>query len=145
MKKIYSKIIQYTFLVIFGAVGIVWGASVIQMLNPFGGFKIFTNPYAPAFLIPIILLSVIFIVSFFYYRPWCQLFCPYGALTSIVSRFSRYKLRRTDDCNQCELCEKICPTGESFADSVKDECYMCGRCIEICPKDAIELSKAPKK
>jgi polyferredoxin len=139
--KLYSKIIQYSFLVIFVVVGIIWGMSVVQLLSPFEGFKLFNFPVLPAILIPSIFLGVILVLGFFYYRPYCTLLCPFGALVSITSRFALFKIRRTSDCNECQLCEKICPTEESYADSVKDECYQCGRCIETCPKDALKYSK----
>jgi len=139
--KLYSKIIQYSFFVIFLVVGIIWGLSVVQLLSPFGGFQLFSMPILPAVLIPSIFLGVVLVLSFFYYRPYCQLLCPFGALVSVTSRFSLFKIRRTSDCNDCNLCEKICPTDESKAESVKDECYLCGRCIETCPKDALKYCR----
>jgi NAD-dependent dihydropyrimidine dehydrogenase PreA subunit len=54
---------------------------------------------------------------------------------------SRIKYHRTDDCTECGLCEKICPTQEAGVGSKKNECYFCNRCIEICPSNAIKFSK----
>jgi len=33
------------------------------------------------------------------------LLCPFGALASLIGRFSQYKYIRTEDCNDCGLCE----------------------------------------
>ncbi|MHA1728416.1 MAG: 4Fe-4S binding protein [Promethearchaeota archaeon] len=148
LSKKTTKIIQYTFFIVYAVLGIIWGSALIQALNPFLGFQIFPifrTPMLPVIIIPLILLVVISIASIFFYRPWCRLFCPFGTLVSITARFSMFKLRRTEDCDDCKLCEKICPTQEAFKDSTKDECYLCGRCIEICPKDAIVFSKDKPK
>jgi NAD-dependent dihydropyrimidine dehydrogenase PreA subunit len=51
---------------------------------------------------------------------------------------------RTDDCTECGLCEKICPTQEAYKDSKKTECYFCGRCVDICPVNAIKFERKKK-
>ena len=136
-----ANIIRWSFFIIFAIVSVVWGISIVQIINPFSGFKIFRNPFAVAFIIPLISIIVITILSFFIYRPWCRYLCPFGAVSTLTSRYSIYNLSRTDACNECGLCEKICPTQEAFSDSKKGECYYCNRCVEICPNDAIKLKK----
>ena len=133
--------IRISFFIIFIVSGIIWGLAVVQYLNVFEGFKIFKNPGFPIAGIPAILLGIIIISSIFIYRPWCRLLCPFGALADLTSRVSMFKLRRTDACTDCELCEKICPTQEAERDSKKGECYLCNRCVEICPQNAIELKR----
>jgi len=117
----------------------------LQIINPFTGFKIFTNPLAPLVLIPGISLIIVAIASFFVYRPWCRLLCPFGTLASVIGRFSQYKYIRTEDCNECGLCEKICPTHQAEQDSKKEECYNCNRCNNVCPQYAIKLGKLARK
>ena len=133
--------IRMGYFIVFVSAGIIWGASVVQYLNIFAGFQVFKKPVFPMIAIPALLLSIIGITSRFVYRPWCRLFCPFGTLAGITSRFSLYKLRRTDACTDCGLCERICPTQEANRDSTKEECYLCNRCVDICPQDAIEYSK----
>ncbi len=45
-----------------------------------------------------------------------------------------------DECDQCGLCAKSCPTEAiDFMDGRKtdpEKCMFCGRCINICPKEA---------
>ena len=142
--KLNSKITFYIrigYFIIFIASGIIWGLAVVQYLDVFEGFKIFKEPGFPVVGIPAILIGIIIISSIFIYRPWCRLLCPYGAIAELTSRLSLFKLRRTDACTDCELCEKICPTQEAYRDSNKGECYLCNRCVEICPQNAIELKK----
>jgi polyferredoxin len=136
-----ATITRWIFFGIIIVLAIFWSFSVLQIINPFTGFKIFTNPLAPLVLNPGISLILVIIASFFVYRPWCRLFCPFGALASIVGLFSRYNYKRTEDCNECGLCEKICPTHQAERDSKKEECYYCNRCVDVCPQDAIKLEK----
>jgi polyferredoxin len=138
----WANVIRWIFFIFIGLVSIIWGLAVLQIINPFLGYAYFTNPFAIALIIPFITLVVIVVLSIFIYRPWCRYLCPFGALASITSRFSRYKYVRTEDCTECGLCEKICPTQEAFRESSKGECYDCNRCVEICPQNAIIFDKS---
>jgi len=138
----WANITRWIFFALSGLITIVWSFAILQLVNPFIGFKFFTNPLAVVLLIPLISLVAVIGVSIFVYRPWCRYLCPFGALASITSRFSRNKYTRTEDCTECGLCEKICPTQEAFKDSSKGECYYCNRCVEICPQNAIVFKKA---
>ena len=77
-----------------------------------------------------------FMASLFVYRPFCRLFCPFGAIASLTARFSRYKLSKTDSCVECGLCEMKCPTGELSEEH--GECYLCGRCVRACNRNALQ-------
>ena len=136
-----ATIIRWILFAVVVVLTIFWSFSVLQIINPFTGFKIFTNPLVPLFLIPGITLLIVTVASIFIYRPWCRLACPFGALSSIVGRFSRYKYIRTEDCNECGLCEKICPTHQAEQNSKKEECYYCSRCVDVCPQNAIKFGK----
>lgn len=121
----------------------VFSLSILPMVNPFSGFS-YLKTFEIVVLIPFIALFLIGILSIFLYRPWCRFFCPFGAGSAFLGQFSAIKYLRTEDCTDCGLCEKICPTQEAAADSNKGECYYCNRCIEICPYDAITFDLAPK-
>lgn len=135
-----ANIVRWIF---FGVLFLLAGVSSIQLLeimDPLSGLLIFKPPFFTiAILIPIISLIVVLITSIFIYRPWCRFFCPFGALSSLCGRYSQSNNHRNEDCNECGLCEKICPTQEAFADSKKGECYYCNRCMDICPQNAIEF------
>lgn len=56
--------------------------------------------------------AVFLVVGMFVGRPYCRFLCPYGAILSTVSRFSKWKVTLTpNDCIQCALCEMACPYG----------------------------------
>jgi polyferredoxin len=134
-----ARIIRWIFFVVVAILAIIWSFALLQLINPFLGYSFFTNPLAITLLVPLITLILISVLSIFIYRPWCRLLCPFGAFASEISRLSLFKLRRTEACTDCGLCEQICPTGEASESSSKAECYYCNRCIEICPEDAIEF------
>ncbi|MBD3194188.1 MAG: 4Fe-4S binding protein [Candidatus Lokiarchaeota archaeon] len=131
--------IRGIFFIVFLLLGIIWAINLIQLINPFLGFSFFTNPFIFTFWMPFVLFVVFSLLSFFIYRPWCTLVCPFGVLANITSRISITKLRRTEDCTECSLCESICPMDEAARDSSKGECYLCNRCVDVCPQNAIKL------
>jgi len=138
--SVKAGLIRRFFLLILILLAGIWSIQILQFFNPILGFWYFINLFTFTFIFPLVGLVVVSIISVFIYRPFCRFLCPAGALTSLCGRVTRRKYRRTKDCNECGLCEKICPTQEAFADSKKNECYYCNRCIEVCPKDAIEFS-----
>ena len=78
---------------------------LICRLDPFVGiFRLGGDLGMMIFGVSLLLLSV------FVGRPFCQFFCPYGALLSVFSAFSWKKLGITaKPCINCALCGKSCP------------------------------------
>lgn len=89
------------------------------------------------FFLSLTMGSMVFIavllLSMTFYRPFCRLVCPYGALLSLGAWKSVLKLQRTNACIECKKCEKACPANEAKMNDGKAECYLCGRCIAVCP------------
>ena len=135
-KKITNKVMVLTLQLIFYILFIVLGVFLsIAMLSYFGFDDFFRwNTFSPFFYVFISLI----IVSIFIYRPFCQFVCPYGFLLSLFSIKSRFRLRRNDNCTDCNICDDICPTSEAGREDLKRECYMCNRCRESCPSEAIK-------
>ncbi|MBN2354439.1 MAG: 4Fe-4S binding protein [Spirochaetales bacterium] len=49
-------------------------------------------------------------IGVFVARPYCRFLCPYGALLSVLSRFSRRHVTISPtECVECRLCEDACP------------------------------------
>ncbi len=140
-ERILSSI-RWIYMFLFIIIALVWGLIISELMNLFIAFQFFQGSTEYLLIIPIIFLIIIFISSFFIYRPWCRFFCPFGTLANTINRLYRMKLTRTDNCTDCGLCEEICPTQEADRDSSKAECYFCTRCIEVCPHDAIIYTKA---
>jgi len=136
----YTTIIRISIFALMVILALIWGLSLF-IINPFIAFGVFTASDLTLLLIPLILLGVILVASVFTYRPWCRLLCPFGTMAWLTSRFSRFKIRRNENCTDCKLCEKICPTSEAFTDSTKAECYLCNLCVDNCPANALEFRK----
>lgn len=101
------RIIPFVYLglaVLFAATG---SAFVICEYDPFVSF------YRLGGSINMLALGGIFlIVGMFLGRPYCRFFCPYGAILSILSRFSKWNVYLTnEDCVRCQICDVACPYG----------------------------------
>lgn len=91
-------------------------------------------------VISLIIFSGILGLGFLAPRFWCRNLCPLGGIFAFLSKFSLYKFSFSEGCNQCGICEKICPTAAIHAENEKidsAECIDCLRCQYECPRSAI--------
>ncbi len=92
-------------------------------------------------------VAVIFIFSFRKGRIFCNTFCPVGAVLSIFSRFSLFRIAIKDDaCTHCMRCERACKAGcISVKDGTVDNsrCIRCFNCLARCNDDAVAFSRRP--
>jgi len=106
---------------IYLALAVLFAATGTDFLicryDPFVSFFRMDGPFL------IILLGIMFLVlGMFFARPYCRIFCPYGVLLNLMSRFSVRHL-------------SISPAG----------CVQCRLCVDSCPFDAIEKPTDPKE
>ena len=76
-------------------------------------------------------------------RFWCRCLCPAGALMALCARRPVFRRRVTDDCIDCGLCARRCPTGAIGSDprsTTHPECIACQSCRRVCPTDAVVFS-----
>jgi len=89
----------------------------------------------------LIVIIILFILSFLFNFFWCRYLCPYGALLFIVSLFSPFRIKRNvSACIKCSKCSKNCPHNinvdkKNFVFS--DDCSFCLMCVSSCPKKDI--------
>ncbi|MBL7141659.1 sulfite exporter TauE/SafE family protein [Patescibacteria group bacterium] len=77
---------KYFFLVFIILVLLILREPILCGIDPFGTlFGRFVTT------VSIVLLFVLIISSIFIHRPWCQFFCPYGAVLSLLSKLSFFK------------------------------------------------------
>jgi polyferredoxin len=94
--------------------------------------------------LPLIVIATLLFLSFFIRNPFCRFLCPYGALLSVVSRFSPLKIERKESaCISCGGCNKACPSHIDVMHQERvcsNECIGCLRCVSSCPKpEALQM------
>jgi polyferredoxin len=87
--------------------------------------------------------------SLLYKNFWCRYLCPYGALLGILSRFSPFKIKRSEEkCSHCRACTNHCPAlidVEKTKIVTSEECLGCLTCLSRCPVGgAIDLTVGSK-
>ena len=94
----------------------------------------------------IILLTIV-LMSFSKGRLFCNTICPVGALLGLLSKFSFIRITIDENnCNSCNLCEKVCKSGciDKKAKQIDFErCVSCYNCFSVCPNEGITFRKFP--
>jgi polyferredoxin/formate hydrogenlyase subunit 6/NADH:ubiquinone oxidoreductase subunit I len=78
-------------------------------------------------------------------RFYCRFVCPLGALFGLLSRFSLWRLGKTQaDCSACGVCDAYCE-GACKPQGVihQQECVLCMNCLDLCPDHVISYQTAP--
>ena len=125
-------------LFLFGIIGGRKGFVIYHNLNP---FNLFDLDFESTAIIMTILVALT--ASFFTYRPFCQLVCPFGFVSWLTERFAIFRVRiDKDKCIECGACIKACPTettkGLINEKKLSADCFSCARCLNVCPVDAIK-------
>ncbi|WP_421078286.1 4Fe-4S binding protein [Methanothermococcus sp. Ax23] len=133
-ENIHNKLIYLKYIVLFLFVILAY-----IRLSPY-------NVYLPEMegisgnMISLAVLVAFAIVSFFIPRAFCKYFCPVGALLSILSIKSLFKLKLNDNCVKCKLCERKCPMQIKLTKNINQkECVRCFECKSVCRKEGIDF------
>ena len=94
-------------------------------------------------LLTLVFLGVLVYLSYKHGRLFCNLLCPVGALLSIISRISVFKLGIVEErCTDCGFCEMVCKANCIDAESKRIDfhaCVGCYNCINACPTVAFKF------
>lgn len=126
-----------TLLLLFGLIGGRKGLVIYHYINPFNLFNLDLGTIGVGATVIVALVG-----SFFVYRPFCHIICPFGLVSWICEQLSVTRVRiNRDACTQCGACIKECPS-EAAKDRVylkrlPADCFSCARCLNVCPRDAI--------
>jgi len=116
-----------------------WGLDWVGEIDP---FKLFNVSNWVLGLAGLIFTAAIMLLSLFFYRPWCQLFCPFGLAGWLAEQVSLLRPRiDRKGCLKCQKCVKVCPTqamdGIYHDRKFRADCFACGECIGQCPAQVI--------
>ena len=114
-------------------------------LNKAGNYSLVYASYRTVTLTSVIASTIAFIVFFvmvvFRGRLFCNTLCPVGALLSLVSRFSFFRISFVKDkCTRCKVCEQTCKAEAVQTENMSVDmslCVGCFNCLSVCKKDAI--------
>jgi polyferredoxin/uncharacterized protein with FMN-binding domain len=136
----YLKFVKYGIL-LFGLV-FLWNSksTFFSSLSPWEAFaqlKEFPgmlSTYAVSFIVLLLVMTgSVFIERFF-----CRYLCPLGAVFTIVSKLSVFKIYKpTEKCGNCSICTSKCSMGIELGrmEKVKSgECIYCLKCIDACSR-----------
>lgn len=126
------SLIKY-FVLVFLLLRLIFSGEIVD------GFSPFKDIFDWGGITFNLILSVVFILlSVFFYRPFCKYICPYGALQSVISKFSIFRISAKESCVSCKLCVKSCPMN-AIDDKIEinGECLLCGECSSVCKKESI--------
>ncbi|MDD5220844.1 MAG: 4Fe-4S binding protein [Candidatus Bipolaricaulis sp.] len=80
------------------------------------------------------------VLSLFVWRPFCEVLCPLGALLSLVSRVSVFRLEADVSCVSCGACTAKCPATTCEGGRIHSaDCYLCGECVRTCGPKSLRL------
>lgn len=98
------------------------------------------------FKLKFVILTLITLLSIFFYRPFCKYLCPLGAFYAITNKFSFYKYHVDDSCISCGKCKRVCKMDVDMSKNQNAlECIRCGDCLRVCPTSAISTSISKNK
>lgn len=127
---------RYAVLAYLVARVLVSHAVILDGLSPFK--PLFTWGGTP---VTIAFSAVVAMLSIVVFRPFCRVLCPYGALLSLVSRFSLLRVRADATCCRCNQCTSACSAGAVRGGMVDaSECLLCGACSGACKLQSLGLS-----
>ncbi|GKX68584.1 FMN-binding protein [Inconstantimicrobium mannanitabidum] len=134
------KYVKYIILIIILVVSWSFGSTIFSSTSPWDTFAQITDfSYVLSNLtLGLILLALITVGAIFIERFFCRYLCPLGAVFSIISRFSIFKIRKPNEkCGKCRICTTNCSMGLPLYKMQQvrgGECINCLKCTEVCPR-----------
>lgn len=120
-------------------------ASLLIKKNIFSVHTIDVRPSGAGIIFSLSIFSIIMLLSMFKGRLYCNTICPAGAVLSILSRISIFRIRiNKESCIRCGKCENLCKSScidsrNGHVDTAR--CVTCFNCISRCPNGSISLSR----
>lgn len=95
-------------------------------------------------MFPLVTLAVLVWMVIKWGRQWCNTICPVGALLSLLSRFSLFRITISkSSCTSCGVCERVCKVGcidNKNQDVDFTRCINCFNCFKVCPSNGFDYT-----
>ncbi|HVN65148.1 MAG TPA: 4Fe-4S binding protein [Methanomicrobiales archaeon] len=130
--KLKPRVKPALYAIRFVVLGIIILTGLFLSVNVLGYLGVM-DLFLLSFSLGTLVMLTILVISLFFYRPFCRILCPFGAVLSLAGLGGLFRLRRNPSCIECGKCEFVCPVDEAKREDLKGECYLCGRCTEVCP------------
>ncbi|MDF2504552.1 MAG: 4Fe-4S binding protein/FMN-binding protein [Clostridium sp.] len=144
------KYVKYIILLILIIFSWTMGSKFFETSNPWDAFAriISFQRVTSNLILEFIILLFIVIASIFIERFFCRYLCPLGAIFTLVSKISPFKINKPNEkCGKCRLCTDNCSMGLALykVNNVHGgECINCLKCVEICPRKNIKTNMLNK-
>jgi ferredoxin len=112
----------------------------IELLYPFDRAHVGWQVY----IVPALMLGLLLWLTISRGRLFCNTLCPVGAMLSLCSKISLFKIRMDESkCTRCGKCSMVCK-----AECIKvvekkvnfDRCVACYNCLKACPESAMKYT-----
>ena len=118
-------------------------ASMLVKKNIFTVSILNIKPSAAGAVFACSIFTIIMTLSIFYGRLYCNTLCPAGALLSLFSRFSFFRLAiDRSSCIKCGKCSMGCKSScidYRTGDIDTARCVSCFNCISSCPEHSVKF------
>jgi cytochrome c oxidase accessory protein FixG len=140
--KIFAHVILILLSLLVGFVTVGYFVSPYELIP-----QITAGTLGPVPAISMLVLAVLFYLNYAFVRHgFCATICPYakiqGVLTDDRSLVIQMDPDRTDECIECKMCVRSCPTGLDIRGGMQVSCIMCAECMDACNR---VMSKKKKK
>lgn len=73
----------------------------------------------------------------------CTIYCPIGLVSDLVGHINPFRIRFTQDCDECGACRLACRYNALTESDIRNRrpgisCTLCGDCLPSCGKTALE-------
>lgn len=143
--RIFSDLIRPIY---FGLNNI--GVKILGLFNSYALHQVtFIGMPLSSMLITGFLTLIVFVLAWRFGRLFCNSLCPVGAVLSLVSRHSIFKLVINESaCTSCKRCSRDCKASCIDTDSKEidfSRCVACYNCIGSCKEGGISYQSIWKK
>jgi len=116
-------------------------AGLLTRMDNYSLYNVSLHISTGALIAACVAFIVFAVMVFFRGRLFCNTLCPVGALLSLVSRYSLFRIAVDESaCNKCGVCERKCKAEAIDSKTSKVDaslCVSCYNCLSSCNKNAI--------